>query len=147
MHHTRAWGGTLATARPHARIYLATSLHKRKTVFAPTTPITPGPDLPLITYIEDWARLLQTHIHRDFAAIANLHGTNQTCPPVTDSSAAALITLDTIQHYVYVNWQGTLEVQDCLAGIFRLLHLEPSVSLLQQQEIDQMLYLGEAPQH
>ena len=39
-----------------------------------------------------------------------------------------------------------MEVQDYLADIFRLLRLDPSVSLLQQQEIDQMIYLGEAPQ-
>ena len=114
-------------------------------MFAPTTAITPGPDLPLITCIEDWARLLQTHIHRDFAKIANLHE-NNTCPPVTDSYAAALITPDIIQHYAYGNWQGTMEVQDCLSGIFRFLRLDPSISLPQQQEIDQMFYLGETPQ-
>ncbi len=39
-----------------------------------------------------------------------------------------------------------MEVQDYLDGIFRLLRLDPSVSLLQQHEIYQMLYLGEAPQ-
>jgi hypothetical protein len=38
------------------------------------------------------------------------------------------------------------EVQDYISGLFRLLRLDPSVSLLQQQEIDQMLLLGEAPQ-
>jgi len=39
-----------------------------------------------------------------------------------------------------------MEVHDCLTSIFRLLRLDHSVSLLQQQEIYQMLYLGEAPQ-
>ena len=67
-------------------------------------------------------------------------------PPVTDCSAAALTTPDTVQHYTYGNWQGTMEVQDCLNGIFRLLRLNPSISLLQQHEIYQMLYLGEASQ-
>jgi len=99
--HTSLGGGQPlsipSTARPHARIYKETSLHKHKNVFAPTTVVTPGPDLPLIICIEDWARLLQTHNHRDFAKIANLHG-NNTCPPVIDSSAAALVTPDTIQH-------------------------------------------------
>ena len=112
-----------------------TALHKHKTVFAPTTAITPGPDLTSITCIEDWARLLQTHTHEAFAIVANQHG-NHTCPPVTDSSSAALITPYIGQHYVHGNWQCTTEVHDCLAGLFRLLHLNPSVSLLQQQEID-----------
>ena len=62
--------------------------------------------------------------------IANLRGTNK-CPPVTDCSAAALITPDTVQHYAYGNWQGPMEVQDCLNGIFRLLRLNPSISLLE----------------
>ena len=75
------------------------------------------------------------HTHKDFATIANLHG-NNTCPPVTDMSVAALVTPDIIQHYAYGNRQGTMEVQDCLASIFRLLRLDPSASFLQQQEID-----------
>ena len=75
-----------------------------------------GPNLLLITCIEVWARLLHTHTHRNFATIANQHGHN-TCPPVTYSFAAALITPCIIQHYAYGNWQGTMEVQDCLAGI------------------------------
>jgi hypothetical protein len=91
--------------------------------------VTPGPDLPIITCIEDWARLLHTHNRRAFAKIAILHG-NNTCPPVTDSYAAAFIIPDIIQHYAYGNRQGTMEVQDCLGGIFRLLRLDPSNSLL-----------------
>ena len=80
----------------------------------------------------------------EFAQIANLHG-NNTCPPITDSSAAALITPDIIKHYTYGNWQGNMEAQDCMSGIFQLLRLDPSISLLHQQEIYQMFYLGEAP--
>jgi hypothetical protein len=71
-------------------------------VLAPTAAGTPGPDLPTITRIEDWANLLQTYNRKDFSKIANLHE-NHTCPPVTDSSAAALITPDIIQHYAYGN--------------------------------------------
>ena len=71
-------------------------------MFAPTTATTSGPDLPLITCIEDWARLLHTHSHQDFAAIANLHG-NHTCPPITDNYATTLITPNTIQHYAHIN--------------------------------------------
>jgi hypothetical protein len=86
---TRLGGGqplsTCAVARPHARIYKTIALHKHKTGYAPTTAITPGPDLPPITCIEDWASLLHTHTHEAFVAHANLHG-NHTCPPVIDSS-------------------------------------------------------------
>ena len=85
-------------------------------MIAPTTAVTPDPDLPTITSVDVWANLLQTHSRRDFAKIANLHG-NNTCPPVTYTSAAALITPDTIQHYAYGNWQGTMEVQDRMNGI------------------------------
>ncbi len=38
-----------------------------------------------------------------------------------------------------------MKMQDCLTGIFKLLRIDPSVSFLLQHEIDQMLYLGEAP--
>ena len=146
---TRLGGGqplsTPSTARPHARAHRSDTVHKHNKVFAPTTTITPGPNLPLITCIEDWARLLQTHIHKEFATIANQHG-NNTCPPVKDSSSTVFITPYLIQHYAYGNGQGTMEVQDCMASIFRLLRIDLFISLLQQQEIDQMLYLGEAPQ-
>jgi hypothetical protein len=135
---------TCATARPNTRIYKQSALFKHAHVTAPTTEVPPDPALPAITSVDDWANLLQTHSRTDFAKIANLHG-NQTCPPVADTSAAALITPTTIQHFAYGNWQGTMEVQDCLNGIFRLLRIDPSISLLQQQEIDQMFYLGEAP--
>ena len=77
-------------------------------MFAPTTAITPGPDLPPITYIEDWARLLQTHTREAFATFANLHG-NHTCPSVIDSSLAALMTPYIVHHYAHGNWQGTTE--------------------------------------
>ena len=84
-------------SRPHARAYKETSLHKHKHVIAPTTAVTPDPDLPTITRVDEWANLQQTLSRRDFAKIANLIGKN-TCPPVIDNSAAALITPDTIQH-------------------------------------------------
>ena len=38
-----------------------------------------------------------------------------------------------------------MEVQDCLTGIFNLLCIDPSVSLLLQHEIDQILLQGEVP--
>ncbi len=38
-----------------------------------------------------------------------------------------------------------MEGQDCLAGIFNLLRINPSISLLLQHEIDQILLQGEAP--
>ncbi len=75
---TRLGGGqpliTCASARPHARIYKASPLHKHKHVLAPTTEGTPDPDLPTITSVEDWVNILQTHSRKEFANIANLHG-------------------------------------------------------------------------
>ena len=119
--HTRLGGGqplnTCTTARPHARIYKESSLHKHKHVIAPTAEVLPDPDLPTITRVEDWSNLLQPKSRTDFAKFANLHG-NQTCPSVADTSAAALITPTIVQHFAYGNWQGTMEVQECLQGIF-----------------------------
>jgi len=69
--HTRLGGGQPlsipSTTRPYAHAYKETSLHKHKHVLAPTTAVTPGPDLLTITRIEDWANLLQTHNRKDFA--------------------------------------------------------------------------------
>ena len=83
-------------------MYKESPLHKHKHVLAPTTEVPPDPDLPNITSIEGWANLLQTHSRRDFAKLANLHG-SKTCPPVADTSAAALITPATVQHFAYGN--------------------------------------------
>ena len=82
----------------------------------------------------------------DFAKFAkfNLYGSH-TCPSVADTSVATLITPAIIQHFTYGNWKGTMEIQDCLSELFRLLSINPSISLLQHHEIDQMLYQGEAP--
>jgi hypothetical protein len=133
--HTRPGGGqplnTGVTARPRTRIYKDSPLHKHKHVIAPTTEVPPDPDLPTITSIADWANLRQTHSRMDFAKFANLHGSH-TCPPVSDTSAAALITPAIVQHFAYGNWQGTMEIQDCLSGLFRLLRINLSISLLQQ---------------
>jgi hypothetical protein len=38
-----------------------------------------------------------------------------------------------------------MEVQDCLDGIFNILGINPSLALLRQPEIDQILCMGEAP--
>ncbi len=62
-----------------------------------------------------------------------------------DMSGAALIRPSQIHHCVFGEWQGTLEVQECLERIFRLLQLDPSISLLQQEELDQIVCQGEAP--
>ena len=146
---SRTGGGqplsTPAVTRPHARPHRApTTLHMHKHITAPTTAITPEADLPAIHRIEDWETLLQTHSPESFASIANRYK-NSECTPVTDRSAADLITPDLIQHFVHGNWQGTMEVQDCLKGIFNLLRINPSISLLLQHEIDQILLQGEAP--
>jgi len=35
-----------------------------------------------------------------------------------------------VQHYANGIWQGTMEVHDCLFGIFQLLGINPSISFL-----------------
>jgi len=87
--------------------------------------------------------MLLTHTHEDFAALATLH-TYHTCPPCRDMSGVALLRPSQIQHYVYGGWQGTLEIQECLNGIFKILQLDPAISLLYQPEIYQILCQGEA---
>ena len=103
---------------------------------------TPAPN-PIPT-IRDWAHLLHTHTHEEFVALALLQK-DHSYPPCMDMSGAVLIRPYQIHHFVFGEWQGILEVQECLEGIFRLLQLDPSISLLQQPEIDQILCIGEAP--
>jgi hypothetical protein len=96
-----------------------------------------------IPAIRDWAHLLHTHTHEEFASIALLQK-DHTRPPCMDVSGAALIRPSQIHHYFFGKLQGTLEIQESLEGILRLLQLDPSISLLQQPEIDQILCIGEA---
>jgi hypothetical protein len=97
-----------------------------------------------IPTIRDWAHLLHTHTHEEGASLA-LFNKDHICPPCMDVSGAALICPSQIHHYIVGEWQGTLEIQECLEGIFRLRQLDPSISLLQQPEIDQILCIGESP--
>ncbi len=62
-----------------------------------------------------------------------------------DASGVAALRPSLIQRYSYGGYQGTLEVQECLDGIFKLLCLNPSISLIQPLEAGQFLVLGEAP--
>jgi hypothetical protein len=50
-----------------------------------------------------------------------------------------------IRHYTYGNWQSDMDIHDCLEGMFKLLRLDPSIALMRQPEISQMLVTGEAP--
>jgi len=65
MQHTLALGGggqllnIPSSAPPHARAYREIKLHKHNNVFALTTAVTPGPDLPIITFIV----ILHHHLH------------------------------------------------------------------------------------
>jgi hypothetical protein len=88
--------------------------------------------------------MLLTHTHEEFATIATLHRDHD-CSPCIDISGVAPILPSQIHHYVYGEWQGSLEVQDCLDGIFNIIQINPSLALLRQPEIDQILCLGEAP--
>ena len=94
--------------------------------------------------IDDWIRILYTHTHEGFASLSDLYK-DATCTPYWDVSGAALLRPSKIKHYTYGNWQSDLDVHDCLEGIFKLLRLDPSISLMQQPEMDQMLRTGEAP--
>ncbi len=88
--------------------------------------------------------MLQTHTHEEFASLALLQK-NHTRPPCMDVSEVALIRPSQLHHYVFKEWQDTLDIQECLEGIFRTLELDPAISLLQQPEIDQILRIREAP--
>ena len=50
-----------------------------------------------------------------------------------------------IQHYAYGGWQGTLKIQECFDGIFKILRLDLSISLIQPLEAVQFPVLGETP--
>jgi hypothetical protein len=65
--------------------------------------------------------------------------------PCEDAFSVALIRPFQIKHYGYVWWQGTVEVQECMEGIFKILLTDPSICLLQQHELDQILGPEEAP--
>jgi len=73
--------------------------------------------------------MLLTHTHEEFATLATLQK-DRTCPPCRDVSGVALLRPAQIQHYVYGEWQGTLEIQEYLDGIFKVLQLDPAISLL-----------------
>jgi hypothetical protein len=121
-HHPSASGGGLPTP---------TQEHGPKV--EAISPI-PGQNPP-ITSIEDWAHLLLTHTHEEFASLATRQH-DRACPPCRDVSGTGLLLPSQIHHYVYGEWQGTMEVQDCLDGIFNILGINPSLALLRQPEID-----------
>ena len=87
---------------------------------------------------------LATYINEEFAELTAEYDDN-TCPPCMDVSGVALLRPSLIQRYTYGSWQGTLEIQECLDGIFKLIRLDPSISLIQPLEAGQFLALGEAP--
>jgi hypothetical protein len=125
---------SLMRVRPHAHIQRDTvARDKHEIVFAPTTDTKSNPDLPILTRVEDWAHLLHNHTHADVASLANkCTNAGSTGSPVIDSSSAVLVPLHLVQHYAYGNWEGTMQMHDCLSSIFRLLGIDPSISLLQQ---------------
>ena len=83
--------------------------------------------------MEDWIHILETNTHEEFADLTAEYDDN-TCPPCMDVSGVALLRLSLIQHYTYGRWQGTLEIQEYLDGIFKLIRLDPSISLIQPLE-------------
>ncbi len=108
------------------------------------TPLGPSPtQLPPIRTKDGWIHILYTHTHKGFASLSDLYK-DATCTPCRNVSSAALLRPSQIKHYTYGSWQSDLDIQDCLEGIFKLLRLDPSISLMQQPEMDQMLRTGEA---
>jgi len=99
--------------------------------------------LPPIRSMDDWIHILHTHSQENFSEIASQYD-DDSCLPCMNVSGVALLHPSLIHHYTYGGWQGTLKVQECLDGPFKLLHLDPSISLIQPLEADQFLVLGEA---
>ncbi len=79
--------------------------------------------------IREWTQMLQTHTHEEFASLALLQK-DHTCPPCMDVSGVVLIRPSQIHRYVFGEWQETMDIQECLEGIFRNLQLDPAISLL-----------------
>ena len=100
--------------------------------------------LPQIRLVEDSIHLLHTHSHEEFSEIANQYE-DESCLLCIDVSGVALLHPSLIRHYTYGGWQGTLEVHEYLNGIFNLLRLDPSISLIQPLEAAQFLVLRESP--
>ena len=65
---------------------------------------------PPISTIGGWAQMLLYHTHEEFAALATLQK-DHACTPCIDVSGVALLRPSHIHHYVYGEWQGTLEIQ------------------------------------
>jgi len=81
------------------------------------------------TTVRNCSHMLLTHTHEEFATLASLQK-DHTRPPCRYVSGLALLRPSQIHHYIYGEWQGILEIQECLDGIFKILQLDPAVSLL-----------------
>jgi hypothetical protein len=100
--------------------------------------------LPSIETIDDWIYLLHSQTHEEFAKLVKSLS-DDTCTPCYDVSGLARLCPSQIKHYIYGGWQSDLDVQDCMEGIFKLFHLNPSISLMQQPEMDQLLRTEQVP--
>jgi len=121
---------TLDIAKPHARPYRsphATASTNHNHTSTGTTGKNSG--LPTINSVTDWAHLLHASTDSEFPRIVTTL-VAAPGPPCLDNSSVALITPDMVQHFTYGSYQGTMEVQDYLSGIFNLLQIDPSISLL-----------------
>jgi hypothetical protein len=101
--------------------------------------------LPSIQTIDDWIHLLHTHTHEELANLVEALSDDTCTPCYDDVSGLAGLRPSQIKHYIYWGWQSDLDVQDCMEGIFKLLRLNPSISLMQQPEMDQLLRTEQAP--
>ena len=76
--------------------------------------------------------MLRTHTHEEFSSLLTQYD-DYSCILCEDASSVALLRLSQIERYVYWAWQDTQEVQNCMEGIFKILQIDPSISLLQQK--------------
>ena len=52
---------------------------------------------------------------------------DNTCPSCREVSGVALLHPYRIHHYIYGEWQSTIEIQECLGGIFKILQIDPAI--------------------
>ena len=89
----------------------------------------------LITSLAEWARMLRTHTHEQLSSLLTQYN-DYSCIPCEDASSVSLLRPSQIKRYVHGAWQDIQEVYDCMEGIFKILQIDPSISLLKQQDMD-----------
>ena len=102
-----------------------------------------NPPSPIHT-LSDWTDILRSHSHTEFAEVVRSH-TTASCHPCPDVSGVSDIALSDVLDFSFGSWQSDAWVALCLEGIFKILNLDPAISLLNQAEINQLLTRGDTP--